>query len=75
VTAWSETEIAGEIDRERELGLAPPGAPSRQLAASLLWASEACFYVAGRGVDPQLPDEAAAAETLLRLWIGAIYGR
>jgi AcrR family transcriptional regulator len=66
--------IAAEVDRERAAGIAPPGPDSTQLAKSLLWASEHCFYVAGRGTDPALPDERTAAEVLTAIWIGAIYG-
>jgi len=65
--------IAAEIDRERASGLAPNGAGSRQVAAALLWGTERCLYVAGLGVDPDLPDEPMALEPLLALWVGSLY--
>ena len=65
--------VAAEIDRERVSGLAPRGVDSRQIAAALLWGTERCWYVAGLGVDPDLPDEADTLEPLLALWIGGLY--
>jgi hypothetical protein len=65
--------IAGEIDRERTAGLAPDGADSRQIAAALLWGTERCLYLAGLGVDPNLPDEQETLAPLMALWIGALY--
>src|SRR5262249_43168090 len=41
--------VSAGIDRGREEGVLPPGPDSRQLAASLLWGIEHCFYVAGLG--------------------------
>jgi AcrR family transcriptional regulator len=65
--------VSAEIDRERAAGLAPPGADSRQIAAALLWGTERCLYVAGLGVDPNLPDEEHTLAPLLALWLGALY--
>lgn len=67
------TAVAAEIDREREAGIAPTGAASRQIAAALLWGTERCLYVAGLGVDPDLPDEQRTLEPLLAMWIGTLY--
>jgi AcrR family transcriptional regulator len=66
--------FATEIDRQREAGLAPPGVDSRQLAASLLWSSERCFYVAGLGVDAEFGSEEQAVDAIYSLWRGGIYG-
>jgi AcrR family transcriptional regulator len=66
--------FATEIDRQRRDGLAPEGVDSRQLAASLLWASERCFYVSGLGVDTELGSEEGAVDALYALWRGGIYG-
>ncbi len=66
--------FAGEIDRQRQQGVAPPGPPSRELAATLLWSTERCFYVGGLGVDEGLPSEEVTAEALYALWHGTIYG-
>jgi TetR/AcrR family transcriptional regulator, ethionamide resistance regulator len=67
--------IAGEIDRERSAGLARGGADSRQIAASCLWGTESVLYVAGLGVDANLPDEESALAPLMAIWTGALYGR
>ncbi|UXA11512.1 TetR/AcrR family transcriptional regulator [Mycobacterium sp. SMC-8] len=66
--------FASEIERERAAGTAPPGIPSRELAAGLIWASERLLYVAGLGVDADLPDEDRALASLLAIWQGAVYG-
>jgi len=66
--------VADEIERERKAGLAPPGPDAHQIAATLLWGTERCLYVAGLGVDPNLPDETHTLEPLLALWSGALYG-
>ena len=66
--------IATEIDRERAEGAAPPGPPSRALAASLIWSSERCLYIASSGVDPDLPTMDDALECLVAMWAGAVYG-
>ena len=65
--------IAHEIDSERASGLASDGVDSRMLAAILLWSTERCAYVAGLGVDHDLPNEQAIFESVLRLWLRAIY--
>jgi AcrR family transcriptional regulator len=65
--------VAAEVDREREAGIAPAGAASRQIAAALLWGTERCLYVAGLGVDPDLPDETETLEPLLTMWVGSLY--
>jgi AcrR family transcriptional regulator len=66
--------LAGEVDRQRKQGLAPPGPPSRELIATLLWTAERCLYVAGLDTDQALGSEDQAAEALYALWRGAIYG-
>lgn len=66
--------LADQIDRDRAAGIAPPGGPSRALVISLLWSTETTLYVAGMGLAPDLPDEHAAAEPLLAMWLGSIYG-
>ncbi len=66
--------VSAELDRERAAGIAPLGAGSRQIASALLWGTERCFYVAGLGVDPDLPDEEQTLEPLLALWVGSLYG-
>jgi AcrR family transcriptional regulator len=79
-TMWLEaaarfTEgIAGEIDRQRAAGIAPPGPDSRELTAALLWGTERTFYIAGLAVDSPLRSEERAVPALYALWRGAIYG-
>lgn len=66
--------VASELDRDREAGLAPPGADSRELAAAGLWATEQLLFVAGTDRSKDLPDEEAIFETLLTIWSGLLYG-
>ena len=67
--------VAGSIDRGRAAGDLPAGPDSRKLAASLLWASERVFYVAGLGADDVLPSEEEVVDVLAAMWTGALYGR
>lgn len=68
------TEAVGaEIDREREAGLAKPGVGSRQLAATLLWSTECCLYVAATGADHQLPNAESVLAPLEMIWRCALY--
>lgn len=66
--------IAHEIERERAAGIAPPGVESRRLASLLLWSAERHAYVAGLGLDPELPDEESIFDAVLEFWLRAIYG-
>jgi AcrR family transcriptional regulator len=66
--------FAAEIDRERAAGHAPPGLPSRELAASLIWSSERCLYIAGLGVTDDMPHEDRTLLALQTFWRGAVYG-
>jgi TetR/AcrR family transcriptional regulator, ethionamide resistance regulator len=66
--------VAAEIEREREQGVAPPGPDSQQVAAALIWGTERCLYVAGLGVDENIPREEDLVEPLMRLWLGGLYG-
>lgn len=66
--------IAGEIERQRAVGIAPPGPDARELTSTLLWATERSFYVAGLDVGSPLASEERAVPALYALWRGAIYG-
>jgi AcrR family transcriptional regulator len=66
--------VAGQIDRERKAGLAPKGPNSRRLAATLLWATDRCLYIASSGADPSLSGAAPVIDVLISLWLGGIYG-
>lgn len=68
------TEIAGTIRRERRAGRIIKGPPPRTLAAALLWSTGYCLYLAGLGELDDLPGEAAVAETLIAIWMGALFG-
>ena len=66
--------IATELEREIAAGAAPKGIDARQRAAGVLWATEHLLYIAGTAVDDDLPSEDAILETLIAIWIGALYG-
>jgi AcrR family transcriptional regulator len=68
-------QLASIIDDDRGAGLAPPGAPSRALAASLAWGAERSFHIAMTGRHPTLVGADALIEPLVQLYIGTIYGR
>jgi TetR/AcrR family transcriptional regulator, ethionamide resistance regulator len=64
--------IAIEIDDERDTGHLPPGLPSRELAAALIWSTERCLYIAGREAHGTDFDERAHVEVLVTLWAGTL---
>lgn len=66
--------LAAEIVRERAARDAPQEPDARQLAALVLWATERVLYVAGLGVDDDIPSESEATELLFSLWASALYG-
>lgn len=66
--------IAGQIERQREAGVAPGGPDPRRLAAALLWGTQHCLYVAGLGADDDLGEEREAFEPLMTIWTRSIYG-
>lgn len=66
--------VAGQIERDREAGLAPGGPDARQLAAALLWGTQHCLFAAGLGADADLDGERGAYEALTAMWTRAIYG-
>lgn len=67
--------LARLIDRERAAGVAPPGADSRALAASLVWTAERVFHLTVTGSHPTLRNERDLIDPLHQLFVGAIYGR
>jgi AcrR family transcriptional regulator len=64
--------VADEIDDERRLGRLPAGLESHRLAMALVWSTERCLYVAGRGLEPLIKDELAAVDVLADVWAGAL---
>ncbi len=67
--------LGATIQRDRDAGIAPPGADSEALAASLVWSAERTFHVAMTGAHPVLVDQQALVEPLVTLFVGSIYGR
>jgi AcrR family transcriptional regulator len=67
--------LAETIDRDRAGGIAPPGADSEALAASLIWAAERALHIAMIGDHPTLVDQDALVEPLVQLFVGTIYAR
>lgn len=74
VVARFVTATAEELEQQRQAGLTQYEGDSRLVASTLIWSTERCLYVAGMGVDPNLPDEQAALEALLILWRSTLYG-
>ncbi|HEY1970094.1 MAG TPA: TetR/AcrR family transcriptional regulator [Pseudonocardia sp.] len=66
--------VAHRVEQHRASGQAPPGPDARALAAALVHGSERTLYVAGLGVDPDFPDEAAMAPYVIRMWTSGLYG-
>jgi TetR/AcrR family transcriptional regulator, ethionamide resistance regulator len=67
--------LAQTIERDRAAGIAPAGADSEALAASLIWTVERAFHVAMTGRHPTLVDQDTLIEPLTQLFVGSIYGR
>ncbi|HET9720003.1 MAG TPA: TetR/AcrR family transcriptional regulator [Solirubrobacteraceae bacterium] len=66
--------VATELDRQKQEGQARHLIDSRTIAATLLWSTIQCLYVAGMGVDSSIPDETAALPALITVWRSALYG-
>jgi len=75
VQGEATTRLAALIDRDRAAGVAPPGADSRALAASLVWTAERAFHVTMTGAHPTLAERDQLLEPLVQLFVGSIYGR
>jgi AcrR family transcriptional regulator len=67
--------LAQTIERDRAAGIAPAGADSEALAASLIWSAERAFHIAMTGRHPTLVHERSLVEPLVQLFVGSIYGR
>lgn len=65
-------ETAAAIEAERARGAAPPGLPARDLALALSRMNERVFATTFAREPPFLP-EPAAVDTLLAVWLAAIY--
>jgi AcrR family transcriptional regulator len=73
--ADATARLGATIERDRAAGIAPPGADSEALAASLMWSAERAFHVAMTGEHAVLVDPETLVEPLVAVFVGAIYGR
>lgn len=64
---------AAIIDGERARGAAPPGIPARDLAVALNLMNENVLHATFAQLQPTV-DEASVVDTLVAVWLGAIYG-
>jgi AcrR family transcriptional regulator len=76
--AWLEAidfatdKVAAAIERERKLGVAPPGCDARQMAEALIWQSERVYFRAYAEIPGAMTEEQAKAATL-ELWMRTIF--
>jgi TetR/AcrR family transcriptional regulator, ethionamide resistance regulator len=65
--------VAGEIDRERAAGLAPPGRDSHEISAGLVHATVHWLYLAGLDSIAAFPSEEEIRDMILDMWLGVVY--
>ena len=63
---------AAAIERDRELGVAPPGLDARRLAGVLVAMNERSFYYAVSAASPG--DDPKLVDTLTAVWVASVYG-
>jgi AcrR family transcriptional regulator len=66
-------ETAAAIESERERGAALAGVPARDLAAALNWMNERVLAASFEDATPAVAEE-ELIDTLLAVWLRAIYG-
>jgi AcrR family transcriptional regulator len=67
IVDWLSTALGEVIERGRAEGAMAPGPPAKELAATLIWSSQYCLYIAGlRDDQPDAHDK--ATDTLAWLW-------
>jgi AcrR family transcriptional regulator len=66
-------ETSAAIEAERTRGAAPAGAPARDLAVALNWMNERVLYASFAGESPAVQED-ALLDTLVEVWLRAIYG-
>lgn len=66
-------ETAAAIMAERARGAAPDGLPARDLSVALNWMNERVLHTTFAGHAPTI-DEDRVVDTLLAIWLSAIYG-
>ena len=64
---WLSTALAELISRGRAEGAMGPGPPAKELAATLIWSSQYCLYIADLQ-DDQPDAHNTATETLSWIW-------
>jgi TetR/AcrR family transcriptional regulator, ethionamide resistance regulator len=67
-------ETAAAIEAERAAGTVPDGVPARDLAISLNLMNERVLLATFAGHEPAIA-EADVVDTLVAVWLGAIYGK
>jgi AcrR family transcriptional regulator len=67
---WQSTALAEVIERGRAEGAIAPGPPAKELAATLIWSSQYCLYIAGLQDDRAAHD--TTTDTLSWLWTKAL---
>jgi AcrR family transcriptional regulator len=63
--------LAQTIERGRAEGVIPPGPPAKHLAATLIWSSQYCLYIAGLQ-DDTATAHAETTDTLSWIWTRAL---
>jgi AcrR family transcriptional regulator len=66
-------ETTAAIECARERGAAPDGIPARDLAIALNWMNERVLFATLSGEEPAIAGD-AALDTLVEVWMRAIYG-
>ena len=66
-------ETTEAIEAERARGAAPPGSAARDLAITLNWMNERVLHASFAGDGPTVGED-AIVDTLLEVWLRAIYG-
>ena len=69
---FAADQVAESIERERKLGVAPPGYDARLIAEGLIWQSERVFFRVYAGTPGSMPENDAKAVGL-ELWMRTIY--
>jgi TetR/AcrR family transcriptional regulator, ethionamide resistance regulator len=69
---FAADQVADAIERERKVGVAPPGGDARLLAEGLIWQSERVFFRVYAEIPGAMAEEAAKAVGL-EIWMRSIY--
>jgi AcrR family transcriptional regulator len=75
IIAWMSEKLGDAIEEGRAAGLLPAGPPGRQLAATTIWSSQYCLYIAGLDEgDPNMASEKDILDTLVWMWTTGLRG-